>query len=109
MSTNTRIGAGSLVLREVENDCTVVGMSSRVMHQSGARLNPLADSALPDAEASVIRNLMKRIDHLESTVTSLKRCLREVAAGRQLLDECAFEAQKLKDGEILEFLGESTG
>ena len=50
---------------------------------------------------------MERIDHLENTVTSLKRCLQEVAAGRQLLEECCGEAQSLKDREILEFLGES--
>ena len=30
---------------------------------------------------------MERIDQLESTVGNLKRCLQEVAAGRQLLDE----------------------
>ena len=51
---------------------------------------------------------MERIDHLENTVTNLKRCLQEVAAGRQLLEECSGEAQNLKDREILEFLGEST-
>ena len=61
-----------------------------------------------DAEANVIRNLMERIDHLENTVTNLKRCLQEVAAGRQLLEECSGEAQNLKDREILEFLGDST-
>ena len=52
---------------------------------------------------------MERIDHLENTVTSLKRCLQEVAAGRQLLDECSGEAQNLKDREILEFLGDTSG
>ena len=80
-----------------------------MIHQSGVRINPLAHSALPDAEASVIRNLMERIDHLENTVTNLKRCLQEVAAGQQLLNECSGEAQNLKDKEILEFLGEETG
>ena len=35
-------------------------------------------------------------------------CLQEVAAGRQLMDECTGEAQNLKDREILEFLGETT-
>ena len=61
-----------------------------------------------DAEANVI-NLMERIDELESTVNNLQRCLREVAAGGQLRDECRGESQNLKDREILEFLGENTG
>ena len=68
IKANTRIGAGSVVVRDVESDCTVVGIPGRVIHQSGVRINPLAHSALPDAEANVIRNLMERIDHLENTV-----------------------------------------
>ena len=108
IGTNTRIGAGSVVVRDVDENCTVVGIPGRVIHQSGVRINPLAHSALPDAEANVIRNLMERIDHLESTVRNLKRCLQEVAAGRQLMEECSGEAQNLKDREILEFLGDAS-
>ena len=109
IGANTRIGAGSVVVRDVESDCTVVGIPGRVIHQSGVRINPLAHSALPDAEANVIRNLMERIDELESTVLNLQRCLQEVAAGRQVREVCRGEAQSLKDREILEFLGENTG
>ena len=108
IGTNTRIGAVSVVVRDVESDCTVVGIPGRVVHQSGVRINPLAHSALPDAEASVIRNLMERIDELESTVGNLQRCLKEVAEGRALREVCRGEAQNLKDREILEFLGEET-
>ena len=109
IGANTRIGAGSVVVRDVDADCTVVGIPGRVIHQSGVRINPLAHSALPDAEANVIRNLMERIDELESTVSNLQRCLKEVAEGRQLRDVCRGESQSLKDREILEFLGENTG
>lgn len=108
VGANTRIGAGSVVVRDVQEDCTVVGIPGRVIHQSGVRINPLAHSALPDAEANVIRNLMERIDDLENTVTNLQRCLNEVAAGRQLRDICIAEAQSLKDKEILEFLGDDS-
>ena len=107
IGTNTRIGAGSVVVRDVESDCTVVGIPGRVIHQSGVKINPLAHSALPDAEANVIRNLMERIDELESNVVNLQRCLREVAEGQALHEICSGEAQNLKDREILEFLGES--
>ena len=107
IGANTRIGAGSVVVRDVDDDCTVVGIPGRVIHQSGVRINPLAHSALPDAEANVIRNLMERIDELEGTVANLQRCLREVAEGRQLRNICRGESQSLKDREILEFLGES--
>ena len=106
---NTRIGAGSVVVRNVEEDCTVVGVPGRVIHQSGARINPLAHSALPDTEANVIRNLMDRIDELENTVSNLQRCIEELAADNDLKGIFSGEAQSLKDREILEFLGEETG
>ncbi len=106
IGTNTRIGAGSVVVRDVEANCTVVGIPGRVIHQSGVRINPLAHSALPDAEANVIRNLMERIDQLESQVGLLQTCLKSVAAGRSINDVKAGQAQNLKDREILEFLGE---
>jgi len=107
VGSNTRIGAGSVLLRDVAPDSTVVGIPGRVIHQSGVRIDPLAHSALPDAEANVIRNLMERIDALEGALARTQGCLRELAAGRPLLEPCRGEAQNLKDREILEFLGES--
>jgi len=108
VGANTRIGAGSVVLRNVAPNSTVVGIPGRVIHQSGVRIDPLAHSALPDAEAKVIRNLMERIDHLESELARTQACLRELAAGRPLQEPCQGAAQNLKDREILEFLGDSS-
>jgi len=109
VGANTRIGAGSVVLRDVARDCTVVGIPGRVVHQSGVRVDPLAHSALPDTEAQVIRNLMDRIDALEGELARAQACLRELAAGRPLLEPCRGEAQNLRDREILEFLGDNPG
>jgi serine O-acetyltransferase len=107
VGANTRIGAGSVLLRNVAANSTVVGIPGRVIHQSGVKIDPLAHSALPDAEARVIRNLMERIDTLESELARTQVCLREVAAGRPLLEACGGVAQNLKDREILEFLGDA--
>ncbi|KZR73226.1 serine O-acetyltransferase [Prochlorococcus marinus] len=104
VGANTRIGAGSVVVRDVEADSTVVGIPGRVVHQSGVRINPLAHSALPDAEADVIRNLMERIDQLESQIISLQSGLQDLAAGRPPKNVVPGEAQNLKDREIIEFL-----
>ena len=106
VGANTRIGAGSVLLRDVEADTTVVGVPGRVIHQSGVRIDPLAHSALPDAEARVIRNLMERIDQLEGELARTQACLQELATGKSLLESRAGAAQNLKDREILEILGE---
>ncbi len=106
VGANTRIGAGSVVVRDVEADSTVVGVPGRVVHQSGVKINPLAHSALPDAEANVIRNLMERIDQLEGNVNSLQNYLKDLTEGRTPKKVWSGEAQSLKDREIIEYLGE---
>ena len=106
VGANTRIGAGSVVVRDVEADSTVVGIPGRVVHQSGVKINPLAHSALPDTEANVIRNLMERIDQLESQVTNLQSTLKDLTEGKQPEKILTGESQNLKDREIIEFLGE---
>ena len=77
VGTNTRIGAGSVVVKDVEADSTVVGIPGRVVHQSGVKINPLAHSALPDTEGSVIRNLMERIDELENQVMGFQEIFKD--------------------------------
>ena len=104
---NTRIGAGSVVVRDVESNCTVVGIPGRIVHQSGVKINPLAHSALPDAEAKVIRNLMDRIDKLENHVRNLEGYIQGLTNGKPPKETTPGEAQSLKDKEILEFLGET--
>ena len=44
VGSNTRIGAGSVVVKNVEANSTVVGIPGRVVHQSGVKINPLAHS-----------------------------------------------------------------
>ena len=91
----------------MDDNCTVVGIPGRVIHQSGARINPLAHSALPDAEASIIRNLMERIDHLEGEIEMLQNSLKPLIKDQQITNKKTGASQSLKDREILEFLGES--
>ena len=107
IGANTRVGAGSVVVRDVEANSTVVGIPGRVVHQSGVKINPLAHSALPDAEANVIRNLMERIDQLENQLSAMKICLEDVTKVKIPQDILSGEAQNLKDKEIIEFIGDN--
>tara|TARA_Y100001970_G_scaffold294301_1_gene450101 strand:- start:4142 stop:4885 length:744 start_codon:yes stop_codon:yes gene_type:complete len=104
---NTRIGAGSVVVRSVEANSTVVGIPGRVVHQSGVKINPLAHSALPDTEANVIRNLMDRIDKLENDMNRLQESYENMLTDELTNIKTLGKSQNLKDKEIIEFLGEN--
>ena len=108
VGANTRIGAGSVVVRSVKGNSTVVGVPGRVVHQSGVKINPLAHSALPDAEANVIRNLMDRIDTLENQLNSLQKALQNLVNDEVIDISKLGDAQNLKDKEIIEFLGDDS-
>ena len=105
IGSNTRIGAGSVVVKNVSKNSTVVGIPGRVVHQSGAKTNPLAHSALPDAEGNVIKNLMDRIDHLENHILGLQDLIEKENINKTKKKVLINESQSLRDKEIIEFLG----
>ena len=105
IGSNTRIGAGSVVVKNVESNSTVVGIPGRVVHQSGVKINPLAHSALPDAEASVIKNLMDRIDYLENHIIGLQDLIEKGTISKKKKQVFISESQSLKDKEIIDFIG----
>jgi serine O-acetyltransferase len=72
IGNNVRIGAGSVVLREVPSDCTVVGIPGRIVYRAGEQAEPLDHGRLPDSEAMAIRALVDRIDTLENELSKLK-------------------------------------
>tara|TARA_Y100001968_G_scaffold299418_1_gene310075 strand:- start:18745 stop:19488 length:744 start_codon:yes stop_codon:yes gene_type:complete len=109
VGTNTRIGAGSVVVKNVDANSTVVGIPGRIVHQSGVKINPLAHSALPDTEANVLRNLMERIDQLESDILGMQDLLKNIKVNNHTSkkeDIIIGESQSLRDKEIIEFIGD---
>ncbi|MBC5795035.1 serine O-acetyltransferase [Sphaerospermopsis sp. LEGE 00249] len=73
ISDRVRIGAGSIVLRDVPPDSTVVGIPGRIISQKQKkRISPLEHGKLPDVEADIIRSLLSRIEQLEQQVKTLK-------------------------------------
>jgi serine O-acetyltransferase len=72
----SRIGAGSVVVREVPPNSVVVGVPGRVTHRDGQRVSGQIDlnqTDLPDPVAKAIEQLVDRIRDLEAQVESLRK------------------------------------
>ena len=63
-----RVGAGSIVLQNVPDDCTVVGVPGRIVSKTGYGC-PLEHGKLPDVKT--IRSLLERMESLEQQVQQL--------------------------------------
>lgn len=66
-----RIGAGSVVLQPVPAHCTAVGVPSRNVCKCNTNTAPLDHGQLPDAEATVVRTLLDRIEALETQMQQI--------------------------------------
>lgn len=79
----SRIGAGSVVIKDVPAECTVVGIPGKVVSRSGVRVIPsepqpserpaLDHHNLPDPDAKQYHDLAERVATLVKEVETLKR------------------------------------
>lgn len=69
---NSRIGAGSVVLREIPPNSTVVGIPGKVVLQDGIRISELDHCNLPDPVNDAFRQMQKQIDELKEELATLK-------------------------------------
>jgi serine O-acetyltransferase len=70
IGNHTKVGAGSVVIRSVPDNSTVVGVPARVVRSRGDADN-LEHGNLPDPEGQLIDELSRRIDQLEAQVRML--------------------------------------
>ncbi len=76
----SRIGAGSVVVREVPPNSVVVGVPGRVTYKDGQRVEgeiDLDQTDLPDPVSRALEQLLERIRTLEADVETLRKNLKE--------------------------------
>jgi serine O-acetyltransferase len=72
----SRIGAGSVVVREVPPNAVVVGVPGRITYRDGQRVTEGVDlnqTDLPDPMARMLEQLVERIRTLEDEVQTLRK------------------------------------
>jgi serine O-acetyltransferase len=73
IGANARIGAGSVVVKPVPDNSTVVGIPGRVVRYHVPREGVLDHGMMPDPEGQEIEDLKQRVSELEARLVALEK------------------------------------
>lgn len=75
IGNNAKVGGGSVVLKDVPSDCTVVGVPGRIVVRDGAKIDEvdLEHHILPDPVADMFTIMQERIDLLEKRIAEMEK------------------------------------
>ena len=70
---NTKIAANAVVLEEIPESCTAVGIPAKIVKREGQRVDELDHVHIPDPVAQQIKALEAKLSELEAQIKELKR------------------------------------
>ncbi|WP_179233018.1 serine O-acetyltransferase [Paenibacillus rigui] len=70
---NSRIGANAVVLSEVPQNSTVVGIPGRIVKRDGVRIGKLDHNNLPDPVIDMFRQMQQQIEGLKQELDELNK------------------------------------
>ena len=69
---NSKIGANSVVIKDVPAECTAVGIPARILKR-GYDISPLSHNKIPDVNKELFEYLLRRIELLEEALPETKK------------------------------------
>lgn len=69
---NAKVAAGAVVVKDVEPNCTVVGVPGEVVKIDGVRVDDLDQINIPDPVMNAIRENEYKIEKLQKEIEQLK-------------------------------------
>ena len=85
VGSNSKIAAGAVVLRDVPENCTAVGIPAKVVKKDGVRVTDEVDldqTHIPDPVAIRMDELQRKVDELEGELAGMKAAKKRPARPR---------------------------
>ncbi len=107
VGNNVKIGAGSVVLQEVPDNCTVVGIPGTIVRRNGKPISEMDQVDMPDPVAVELECLRRRVVELEEIVAD--------KLGVDMPHECSEDCQypnilrEIEDGTLDRIYDETVG
>ena len=70
---NSKIAANAVVLDEIPDNCTAVGIPAKLVRREGIRVEDLDQVHIPDPVAQQLKKLEAKLAELESELKEIKK------------------------------------
>lgn len=70
---NTKIAAGAVVLNEMPDNCTAVGIPAKIVRREGVKVDDMDQVHIPDPVAQEIKKLEQRLSELEKQLNDVNK------------------------------------